>query len=633
MKSSFCSRSFIIFQMLLLICFNGIANEKLYTEARTFQHKGKYDEAIVGFKNCLLLPIDGDVITSQQITVYSNALVQLMNTFQSKGDPEACISTLQDIFEASPAIQKYCLRDYYSVLGYALSRTENMKDAEETMLKAFTLPLNMPSPERLFRDYAYAAAVFYSNPNYQKEVIYWCQEALEQAQLSKNPSGEQWVLAMLGSQYKRHGYLDKALKLYQQSKEKAQLRNDDLGVVNSLQTLVGLFLEWGIPEYANMYASEAIQVEKKTTNKNPMISAQTYINKGRALYQLGLTDSVSFYIEKARELCQSLPYNSGMVDINLLNGSILTNDINRGGDSLEQGIRDLMNVTGNGTAANRAKAYNQLAQTYFKMGKEIMAERMLDSMCTIISKNYTPSYINIDYEQILNYYLKNRNLDKIGLYMSMLLNERQSFNENKFKFNLVESIADLHTEKEKQKLQILQLEKDNQRLWFMIYMVISFVIISIIVTLLYYQKKRHNKQMKQTNDKLAQLIEKLNQSDAGQMNAAQEIKEYLNDKEKRKELETLTPYILKDEGEAKFRQCFELMYPLFLHRLRERVPSVTPREELLSMLIVLKQDNKRIAELMAIAPRSVLMLRHRFRHKIGMGTELSLEGFIEELLK
>ena len=61
--------------------------------------------------------------------------------------------------------------------------------------------------------------------NYQKEVIYWCQEALEQAQLSKNPSGEQWVLAMLGSQYKRHGNLDKALKLYQQSKEKSQLRN------------------------------------------------------------------------------------------------------------------------------------------------------------------------------------------------------------------------------------------------------------------------------------------------------------------------------------------------------------------------------------------------------------------------
>ena len=62
------------------------------------------------------------------------------------------------------------------------------------------------------------------------------------------------------------------------------------------------------------------------------------------------------------------------------------------------------------------------------------------------------------------------------------------------------------------------------------------------------------------------------------------------------------------------------------------VPSITRREELLSMLIVLKQDNKEIAELLAIAPRSVLMLRHRFRQKIGMTTDNSLENFIEDLL-
>ena len=80
-------------------------------------------------------------------------------------------------------------------------------------------------------------------------------------------------------------------------------------------------------------------------------------------------------------------------------------------------------------------------------------------------------------------------------------------------------------------------------------------------------------------------------------------------------------------------QCFELLNPLFLHRLREKVPSVTRREELLSMLIALHQDNKEIADLLAIAPRSVLMLRHRFRQKIGMNTDVSLENFIEDLLR
>jgi FixJ family two-component response regulator len=51
------------------------------------------------------------------------------------------------------------------------------------------------------------------------------------------------------------------------------------------------------------------------------------------------------------------------------------------------------------------------------------------------------------------------------------------------------------------------------------------------------------------------------------------------------------------------------------------------------MLIILKQDNKQIAELLAIAPRSVLMLRHRLRQKIGMTTDLSLDKFIADALR
>ena len=106
----------------------------------------------------------------------------------------------------------------------------------------------------------------------------------------------------------------------------------------------------------------------------------------------------------------------------------------------------------------------------------------------------------------------------------------------------------------------------------------------------------------------------------------------MSDKGNRQELETLTTSVLQKSGESRFRQRFELLYPLFLPSLRERVPSITRREELLSMLIVLKQDNKEIADLLAIAPRSVLMLRHRFRQKIGLAADNSLETFIEEML-
>ena len=630
MNLPFWSKKIGLFHAFMLMCCVCLANENLFKQARALQREGKHGEAIEAFKNYLTQPMDRGEMSKEEMLMYTEALVQLMNTFQSKGEPEACVTTLQNVFKSSPILQELYVRDYYSVLGYALSRTEKMKEAEETMLRAFTIPLHQATPERYFRDYAYAAAVFYSNPRYQQEVIGWCQEALLQAELCKNTSGRQWVTAMLGSLYKRNGLLNKALDLFLQSKEEAQEKHDDLGVLNSLHTLIDLFLYWDVPEYANLYASEAIAVEKDMKMRNPMVSAQTYINKGRALQQLGETDSVPFYSEKAREFCQSLPYNSGMVDVDLLHGTYLTE---KGGDSLHVGIRELQHVIQQGTAVNRAKAYHQLAQTYLKVGKKDVAETMLDSMYLLLNQNGSPIHMYLDYQPILNHYLESKNLHKAEQYTQMMLQEQQALKEKKLNFNLVEAIADSQNKQQRQELKIVQLERTNQRLWLLIGAVLFVVIVSAIVTLLFYQKKQHKAQMKQADDKLASLVQKLKQTNAEKEMMSQEIDEFMNDKDNRQELETLAPSILQRSGESKFRQRFELLYPLFLPRLRERIPSITRREELLSMLIVLKQDNKEIADLLAIAPRSVLMLRHRFRQKIGLTSDNSLENFIDDVLR
>ena len=261
-----------------------------------------------------------------------------------------------------------------------------------------------------------------------------------------------------------------------------------------------------------------------------------------------------------------------------------------------------------------------------------MAEIALDSMYMLLNQTDSPIYIHLDYQPILNHYLKSKNPNKAEQYVRMMLQEQQAFKEKRLNFNLIEGIVDLQTKQHQQELEIVQLSKTNQRLWFLIAIVLSLVTVAAIVALLLYQKKQHKIQIKQADDKFALLLHKLNQSKTEKDKIVQEVCELLNDKNKRQELETLTPSLLQTGGESKFRQCFELLYPLFLPRLREQVPTITRREELLSMLIVLKRDNKEIAELLAIAPRSVLMLRHRFRQKIGMAADHSLENFIEKLL-
>ena len=628
MKSSILAEALLIISLLMLWNSTCFANPTIFKDAKAFQHDGRFDDAIGAYKRYLSMPVDGDELSGNKLVMYTDALVQLMNTYQSKGEPEACITALQEVYDSSPILQDQCLRDFYSVMAYALSRTEDMNKAETTMLKALALPLNNATPERYFRDYAYAAAVFYSNPIYQKEVVEWCQEALVQAQLCKNTSGHQWVMSMLGSLYKRDGNLSKALEMFQQSKCDAESRGDNLGVINSLNSLVDLFLYWDIPEYANIYATEAIEFENKVTTKNPMVSAQVYINKGRALHQLGLTDSVSLYTDKARILCESLPYNSGMVDINLLNGICLTE---KGGDSLDSGIQELQKVTTSGTAVNRAKAYHRLAQTYLKHDQGRQAETMLDSLFTLMSLNESTGYIHLDFEPIIHHYTQAGNHDKVKQYVELMLREQKAFKERSINFNLVESVVELQTGNRLQDLKIIQLKQANQRLWMLIYIVISLIVVSGIAALLLYKMRTYKIKMKHADEQVETLIRKLKQSNFEKEKIAQEIKEFLAEKDNRQELETLTPFMLK-ESETKFRQCFELLYPLFVPRLRERVPSISRREELLSMLIALNQDNREIAELFAIAPRSVLMLRHRFRQKIGIASELSLENFIKELL-
>ena len=629
MKLSSCAKKISSFVVLVLVCCVSFASDALFRQARDCQRSGKHDKAIVAFQSYLAQPVDDGAMTDEVQALYIEALLQMMNTFQSKGAPDSCIIAMREVYAASPVLQKYCQRDYYSILGYALSRTEDMQAAEQTMLKALTMPMHHPTPQRYFRDYAYAAAVFYSNPDYLDEVIKWCEEAMLQAEQCQNTSGKQWVTAMLGSLYKKNGRLNEALLLFQQSKEESQMRSDTLGVLNSLHALIDMFLCWDIPEYANIYASEAVRVQQSMMAENPMLSTQTYVKKGRALYQLGEIDSSFIYVAKARQQCQFLPYNSGMVDVNLLHGTLLTE---QGDNHIYLGIEELELVARQATAINRAKAYHQLAQTYLKLNDAAKAETMLDSMYVLLNQNATPAFIHIDYQPILQHYLQKKDHNKAEQYLAMMLHEQKSFKQKKLNYNLLENIVELQIEKKRQELEIVHLTYANQRLWFLVGFVLALVSVSVIVVRLVKRGKRYQAQINSTNEKLSVLLDKLNKSNAEKEIRAQEIKEFLDNRDNHQELEAFTPTLLLTEGEIKFRQCFELLYPFFLPRLRERVPAITRREELFCMLIVLKQDNKRIAELMAIAPRSVLMLRHRLRQKIGLTIESSLDIFIESIL-
>ena len=106
MSLAFERKKIVLFHTFVLICCVCFANDNLFRQARELQRGGKYEEAIVAFKDYLSQPVPRNDLSNEQMVMYTDALVQLMNTFQSKGEPEACITALQEVFKTSPILQK-----------------------------------------------------------------------------------------------------------------------------------------------------------------------------------------------------------------------------------------------------------------------------------------------------------------------------------------------------------------------------------------------------------------------------------------------------------------------------------------------------------------------------------------------
>ena len=102
----------------------------------------------------------------------TKAVVQMMNSFQSAGDPDGCVECFDSIESHLPAfIGKYCRRTFYSSMAYALSRTEDQKRAVECADKAMAMPTEGESPYNQFIDNSYIGCVYFAESSRQKEAF------------------------------------------------------------------------------------------------------------------------------------------------------------------------------------------------------------------------------------------------------------------------------------------------------------------------------------------------------------------------------------------------------------------------------------------------------------------------------
>lgn len=616
------------------LCEEAASCKALFLEGRNLQRQKQYSEAIALFNNCANYSSDHQEICQELQPIVIDALLQLVNSYQSLGRPNDCVDHLMGILNnPTPLLKQYGMRDLYSLTGYALSRTEAMKQAEEYIAKALSLPLYHPTHERLFRDYAYAAAINFSNPQQQEQVIQWCLMAINENKLCAHSPGVQWVTSMLGVLYKRTGQFNEAIDLFTQSIHEAQSQNDPLGEMNACNSMSDLFLYWGLPQFADNYANHALCLLEKTPSSNPMIQSATYQLKGQAMGALGKQDSALIYWKRAEEICKELPYNSGQADIDYYVGLLLidsskANKKTPSDSSFVQGMKRLQRASSQATTTIRAKAFFGLAQGYLSMHQKQQGETMLDSMFHQLHLASHPLYIDQANSFALGHYIQENNQAQIIRYAQELLNERKQRDELETSRKLAETIIQYQVERKEQELQLARTQLDNHRLYLLLATLILLLLCGIAFIGYRLQRMKH----KLMEQRLNGLIHNLNDARMRNQEIKKQLTDLLADISNRNKLEAATPQLLHEKGEGRFRQRFEQFYPTFLPTLRNRIPSITRNEELLCMLLALGQDTFQIEQLLGIAHRSVIMARHRLYKKISAISEQSLEAFAQEIL-
>ena len=638
----------VVFITLLHSCNNTHESSsepasQLYAYAVKSLHCGQQNEAELSLKKCLSLYKDNGTLKNMPDStrqLFPQVLVQLLNTYKSEGQPETCVAYFDSLrsYVDAPQHQRSWLsqhyrRDVYVVLAYALSRTEDTERAARVMTQALQMKLSDATPERKFRDYAYAAAVYFCEPSYHQQVDTYGQKALVEAEKCSNKAGAGWLASMLGSWYARTGRVHDAVDMYNQGYLFSQQMNDTLGMVNARIYQADCMLQWNMPHEAEKYAASVVEMLSHSLNFNPQVTAQAYIVMARSLAAQQRTREAMRYINQANRLCMSLPYNSGNSDLDVLMGSIGVRNEPSQSANYKQAEEKLQRAAHGATPSIKARAWYELARTHLATQRKAQAEQELDSLYAALRVLPQSVFLSNAYDLALKHYIEVNNKEKIVQYATAVNKLRTDSTFKRTTQSIAQVMVDINNETQQQMHDgvIVKLKR-----WAWGGYLLSFVLLLMLVATIIAFKRSKVKQQRDEKSLQLQL------ADVKQhLRNVSTNKDVLERKLQSAEQETANNVkegvqlveILQKKGETKFREYFERAYPYFIRQLRQHVPDITRKEELFCIVIALGCDNNDMMEMFNIARQSVHMAKYRVRKKMNLADGISIEDFLKQLLQ
>lgn len=516
----------------------------------------------------------------------------------------------------------------------------------------------LPPPEeakRLVRYNEMTASTYFSASQLSK-AIQLMKQAVDAYHKGAKVEHMGRVLAWLGVYYNQYGKYEDASQTNLEAIEYYEKNPEDRSTVVAYAEQANLYYQLRIMDKALEINAKAIECSQRNYNYH---LSDAYRFRGIMLTRLGERDSAFYYIRKAIDIDEKMENQRGVwgSKLEMLRVCLKYPDsIGKANILIAQLCADSVRMP----SVFKAKLNFFQGKAWMQSGMAKRATGYLEK-ATKLSEQIEM----YDFEQevrsaLMDNYLQTGEYNRLAAGFKRYQYLTDSLNSVETRLMVTGANIRFDTQRKEQENRLLTTEvelKDSKLRNYAFTGIILFIIASCagswfwlrqrslclqlrleeqekqLATLRLHEQEEH---LRQQEERLQQIIASRQELNRNNEELLRQLAEIQATHEKTCDLdqvmESLQPKLITSDEEQQFRTAFSSLYPAALLHLRTVCPRITHSEELLCMLILLKQTNEEISRTLGISRSSVLQSRYRLKQKLELSGSSELDDEIERIM-
>ena len=592
----------------------------LFDEAREQQQGENYSAAISAYQQLISLePTDNDM--KPVVALMDDGFLQLVYCYIFAGQRKDGADYFNRIYKEKKFwFVRNHPRSVEICTAYSLYEATRLEEAVALVDRALSREEEGRKNEQLYVDNG-IASVIYNQAGEIRKAISCGERSLEIIRTLDDQSKIVFVLGNLIYQYQQIGEFEKALAVYDALLVSGEGEKNPYGLCAAETNIVHLYDEWGLEEEVTVHLDKA----REAAERSGVPDAFLRVDNLSVYYTLQSEE-----YDKARVLLDSMQVripdrsqNSFYHEFYDNYACILAVGETKGKD-LQAVIRARELI-----GQLKDKPLNNLSVLTYRLLGDVLAEGgerelAIDAYlaCTdYIQKNQLVNQQRLVYYALGRLYAETKRPDESSRYL-LMAHHAGLMSQFRVRYE---------TREKEQDNRLLRSELQLQKRTTQYYVLIGIVSFLLGTAFLLWLILRHRALRLRHESNLRQMLAEWQNMNRKNEELRLQIEKADAQHTMQEVINSLSPRLLTNEEEQEFRRQFCLLYPSFLSGLRKVCPTVTRSEELLAMLVRLHLSSDEIAFALGNNRASVNTSRFRFRKKLGLEKEVSLEDYIDSL--